>query len=164
MLLSSLHLLSSDRKEGKRGKGLAEPRPKATGLWLRPSRRSLLWCLSKLQQIDVLSGEFSALPAKNVKQRGLPSTWVFTSWIQDVWKDTHPLWIQSLYLFCKEKSHIQSSNKMVWARGDRSEDLHIEGGVTGAQEGVWGWGRHWAAWRNEHWGSFRGPWNSNITV
>lgn len=47
-----------------------------------------------------------------------------------------PLWIQSLYLFSKERSHIQLFNGIIWAQGDLAKDPHIGEGMTEAQEGV----------------------------
>lgn len=113
MLLSSLHFSSSDkeRKHGRRRTSRTQAQGKRFTTLTVPMEA---WCLSELQQICMLSGEFSALPAKNAKQRGLFTSYGFTAWNKDTWKSPCPPWIPSLYLFCKGRSHIQLFN-IIWA-------------------------------------------------
>ena len=136
MLLSSPHSLSShtERRQGRQGTSRTQTQGKGFTTLMEQMEA---WCLSKLQQICMLRAEFSTLPAQTVKQGGLPSTWDFTAWIKGMWKSPPPLWIQSLCLFCQDKSHIQLFNDMIWAQGDLAKDPHIGRGTTEAREGIW---------------------------
>lgn len=85
MLLFSLRFLSSDKKrQGRQRTSRTQTQGKR---FMTLTEQMEVWCLSKLQQICVLSGEFPTLPAKNVKWRGLCSTLVFNAWIKDTWKN-----------------------------------------------------------------------------